>query len=165
LTDRPEIIALTKVDGLDDEMIQMQIDTVRAVAGKTQVLAISSSAHKGLTEVLRVLNTEVVKSRQVAESVDDNEEEIETISLSNAKIAESWKVDRVENEDGKIYFVVTGEKIEKFARTTNFGHYEAENRLRDIMKKMGIAHELRRRGAEGNSIIKIGNDEFTFLEQ
>ena len=165
LTDRPEIIALTKVDGLDDEIIQMQIDALKAVAGKTPVFAISSSAHKGLTEVLRALSVEVVKSRQVAESVDDETEEIETISLSNAKIAESWKVERVEDEEGKISFVVTGAKIEKFARTTNFGHYEAENRLRDIMKKMGISHELRRRGAEGKSIIHIGDKEFTFLEQ
>ncbi|MEI6054410.1 MAG: Obg family GTPase CgtA [Candidatus Saccharibacteria bacterium] len=55
--------------------------------------------------------------------------------------------------------------MEKFARTTNYGHYEAENRLRDIMKKMGISHELRRRGVEGDSIIRIGDNEFTFLEQ
>jgi GTP-binding protein len=165
LTDRPEIIALTKVDGLDDEIIQMQIDAVKAVAGKTPVFAISSSAHKGLTEVLRALNIEVVKSRQITESVDDDEEEVETISLSNSKIAESWKVERIEDEEGKISFAVTGEKIEKFARTTNFGHYEAENRLRDIMKKMGISHELRRRGAEGASIVRIGDSELTFLEQ
>ena len=33
------------------------------------------------------------------------------------------------------------------------------------MKKMGISHELRRRGAEGTSIIRIGDSEFTFLEQ
>jgi len=164
LTDRPEIIALTKIDGLDADIVQMQIDAVKAVSGKTPVFAISSSSHQGLTEVLRALREKVIKSRELAELVDDDEEDIETISLSKTKIADTWKVDRIEDEEG-IHFVVTGEKIEKFARQTQFGGYEAENRLRDIMKKLGIGHELRRRGAEGNSIIQIGDNTFTLLEQ
>ena len=164
LVDRPEIIALTKIDGLDDDIIQMQIDAVKAVAGKTPVFAMSSVAHKGLNEVLRALRKKVVESRQVVDLEIDDEEEIETISLGNDKIAESWTVDRIE-EDGKIIFVIYGEKIEKFARRTTFGYYEAENRLRDILKKLGIAHELRRRGAEGNSVIRISDNEFTFIEQ
>ena len=59
-----------------------------------------------------------------------------------------------------------GEKIEKFARRTNFnGTWQDVNRLRDIMKKMGISHELTRQGAVGNSIVVIGNNEFSFVEQ
>jgi len=98
--------------------------------------------------------------------IDDDSEEIETITLGKAKIAESWAVERVEDEeDGSIYYEVTGEKVEKFARRTDFSNYEGVNRLRDIMKKLGIAHELRRRGAEGTSIIRISDSEFPFLEQ
>ena len=164
LTDRPEIITLTKIDGLDDDIVQMQIDVVKAVAGNTPVFAISSTAHKGLTEVLRALRQKVIEARQVDVDVDDGEEEVETISLGKEKIAESWAVDRIEDDNG-IYFVVTGEKIERFARRTNFDNYEGVNRLRDIMKKLGIAHELRRRGAEGDSIIQISDNKFTFLEQ
>lgn len=164
LTDRPEIIALTKIDGLDDDIVQMQIDALKAVVGKTPVFAISSNAHKGLTEVLRALRQKVTESRKLSETIEEDDEEIETISLSNAKIAESWSVDRVD-EDDKIIFIVSGDKIERFARRTKFESYEGVNRLRDIMKKLGIAHELRRRGAEGDSIIRIGDQEFTFLEQ
>jgi GTP-binding protein len=164
LKDRPEIIALTKTDGLDEDIIQMQIDAVKAVAGKTPVFAISSVAHQGLTEVLRALRQKVIESRKVIEIIEDESEEIETISLGPAKIAEIWDVKRVSDENG-VNFVVTGEKIEKFARRTDFSNFEGVNRLRDIMKKLGIAHELRRQGAEGDSIIKIGDNEFTFLEQ
>lgn len=165
LINRPEIIALTKIDGLDDDIVQMQIDSVKEVAGNVPVYAISSSAHKGLTEVLRALQSKVVESRELMKLIDDEDDEtIETISLDKSKVAEAWQVERID-EDGVIYFVVSGEKIEKFARRTNFGNYEGENRLRDIMKKLGIAHELRRRGAEGDSVVKIGDSEFTFLEQ
>lgn len=164
LAERPEIIAITKIDGLDTDIVQMQIDAVKAVSDKTQVFAISAVAHQGLTEVLRALRDKVIESRAIIEEIASDDEELETISLSTAKLAEGWSVEKVETEEG-IRFVVTGEKIEKFARRTDFSNFEGVNRLRDIMKKLGISHELRRQGAEGNSIIRIGDSEFPFLEQ
>jgi GTP-binding protein len=165
LTDRPEIIALTKIDGLDDDIVQMQIDNVKAVAGNIPVFAISSSAHRGLKDVLRAVRHQVIESRKIVDLINEEEDDIETISLGKAKIAEAWTVERIEDEELGIYFVVKGEKIEKFARQTNFDNYEGANRLRDIMKKLGITHELRRRGVEGTSIIQIGDSKFTYLEQ
>ena len=86
------------------------------------------------------------------------------ISLNNDEKALAWHIKKVD-EDGKTVFVVKGHKIEKFARRTQFDNFEGVNRLRDIMKKMGITHALTRVGAEGTSIIRIGLDEFTLLEQ
>ncbi len=165
LNDRPEVIALTKIDGLDDDIIQMQIDAVKEVAGDKPVFAISSVAHKGLKEVMRELRRQVVAARLVVISDEENEDEgIATITLGKEKLSEAWLVEKIEEEDRVIY-QVTGPKIEKFAVRTDFANYEGANRLRDIMKKLGIAHELRRQGAEGNSIIRIGKSEFTLLEQ
>lgn len=165
LGDRPEVIALTKIEGLDDDIVQMQIDAVKAVAGDIPVFAISSTAHKGLNEVLRALRQKVLAVREADELREEDEDtDLVTISLDNEKIASAWTVEKVEDED-KVFYRVTGEKIEKFARRTNFDNYEGVNRLRDILKKLGIAHQLRRAGAEGNSVIRIGDSEFTFLEQ
>ncbi|QWQ32067.1 DUF1967 domain-containing protein [Candidatus Minimicrobia naudis] len=60
-----------------------------------------------------------------------------------------------------------GAKIEKFARRTNFDQFESVNRLRDIMRKMGITHELLRRWrAMGDSLVQIGESmPFTLVEQ
>lgn len=93
------------------------------------------------------------------------DEEFETISLGENQIAEGWTVEKRNDEDGNVYFLVVGDKIEKFARRTDFENFEGVNRLRDIMKKLGINHELRRSGAEGDSVIRIGDSEFTFHEQ
>ena len=164
LSDRPEVIALTKVDGLDDDIIQMQIDELKKVAGKTPIFAISSSAHKGLTEVLRELNKKVIKSREIAVLVEDEDDEIETISLSVQAKADAWTVEKVDEEGDKPHFIIRGEKIERFAKRTDFKRYDNVNRLRDIMKKLGINHELRRQGVEGDSVIHIGDSRFTFLE-
>ncbi|MBC7943610.1 GTPase ObgE [Candidatus Saccharibacteria bacterium] len=167
LNNRPEVIALTKVDGLDDDIIQMQIDAVKAVAGDVPVFAISSSAHKGLKEVLRTLRKTVVEARRVAveDDIDVLEDGYESITLGENQIAEGWTVEQQVSDEGQPYFLVVGDKIEKFARRTDYANFEGVNRLRDIMKKLGITHELRRKGAESNSIIRIGDDEFTYYEQ
>ena len=76
----------------------------------------------------------------------------------------AWSVKKIINDAGDEVFVVKGHKIEKFARRTRFETHEGVNRLRDIMKKMGITHALKREGAEGDSVIRIGLDEFTLIE-
>lgn len=167
LATRPEIIALTKAEGIDDELIAMQRDAVKAVAGDdAQIFVVSSSAHKGLTEVLRALRDKVQAVRTAALEKEefelDVDDDIETISLGENQIAEAWTVEK-DSETG--VFIVRGDKIEKFARRTNFDGFENVNRLRDIMNKMGINHELSRAGAVGDSVIRIGDSEFTLLEQ
>ncbi|HRJ06173.1 MAG TPA: GTPase ObgE [Candidatus Saccharibacteria bacterium] len=165
LTGRPEVVALTKTEGLDDEMIGMQVDEIKKVAGHERIFAISSTAHKGLNEVLRELKMQVETARAKAtEETDSEDDGIHRITLSDDQKAQAWTVKRVEEENRPV-FVVRGHKIEKFARRTNFEGYENINRLRDIMKKMGITHELKRAGAEGDSIIRIGRAEFTLVEQ
>ena len=86
--------------------------------------------------------------------------EIPTISLNPKELKDTWKVEKL--EDGK--FLVTGEKIEKFARRTDLNNYASVNRLRDIMKKLGIRAELTSQGAEPESIISIAGKEFTLVE-
>ncbi|MGE5310023.1 MAG: GTPase ObgE [Sphaerimonospora mesophila] len=161
LAAKPEIVALTKTDAVDDEIIAMQTEVLAGVTN-SPVLAISSSAHRNLTEVLRrlvqVVQTE--KAERLAELESDDEEAIPTISLSQSQLDEAWTVEKL---DG--YFLVTGAKIEKFAARTDFGNIHGVNRLRDIMRKMGIMHELNRQGAASNSLIKIGDYEFTLMEQ
>lgn len=163
LMERPEVIALTKTEGLDDDIVQMQIDAVKQVAGKdAEVFAISSSAHKGLAEVLRALRDKVRAERELQEEIAETEEAMPVIGLNDAQVAESWTV-RKDEETG--VFIVEGDKIEKFARRTNYNNFEGLNRLRDIMKRMGILHELNRLGATGESIIEIAGKEMTLIEQ
>ncbi len=167
LTNHPEIIAITKTEGLDQEIIDMQINAVKAVAGDVPVFAISAVAHKGLIEVLRALRVKVEEGKKkAAEEVEEIDEGIETISLNSEQISEAWSVEKTTDaETGDVVYVVTGEKIERFSERTDFGNYEAENRLRDIMKRMGISQELKRQGADGKSVVRIGDGELTLVEQ
>ena len=163
LLNRPEIIALTKTEGMDTEIIDFQISKLRKVAGDSQIFAISSSAHQGLKEVLRALRKQVEDFRSLQNEAEDNEEDedITIISLSKEDINKAWFVEF--NEEEGVYEVF-GDKIEKFARRTNFMNIHGVNRLRDILRKMGIEHELRRMGAENSSIISISGNQFELVD-
>jgi len=162
LLTRPEVVALTKAEGLDDDIVEMQVKAVKeAMDNKGEVFVISSSAHQGLTEVLRALSKKVETARAIEKEINE-EDEIPTISLSDSQIADAWTV---EKDDETGHFVVKGDKVEKFARRTDFSNFEGVNRLRDILKKLGVNHELSRAGAVGDSIVEIDGHEFTLLEQ
>lgn len=160
LAEKAEIVALTKIDAVDDEIVAMQSTALQNVT-QAPIFAISSSAHKNTTEVLRALVEAVNAAKtQIPDEDVSEESEIPTISLSDKQLDEAWQVEK----QGEIY-VVTGPKIEKFARRTDFENVHGVNRLRDIMRKMGIVHELVRQGAAGDSVVEIAGHEFTMLEQ
>jgi len=164
LAERPEVIALTKVEGLDDDIIKMQLDELNKVAPKSaEVFTISAVAHKGVTEVLRALRGKVKDARLANDTEEQAEEDgLDVITLGKDQLDEKW--DTSYDAENQIW-TVTGAKIEKFARRTNYDQFESVNRLRAIMRKMGIYHHLVREGATGASIIRIGASEFTLLEQ
>ena len=174
LATRPEIIALTKCEGLDDEIIAMQSTALQNVANGLPVLAISSQTHAGVTELLRLLRREVTDYRaREAELIEEEGDELPVIALDAQAASDAWTVERVVgaepdnvNDEETISFIIHGAKIEKFARRTNFDQFESVNRLRDIMRKMGIAHELIRQGAVGETVVQIGESmPFTLVEQ
>ena len=89
-----------------------------------------------------------------------------TITLSSREKANTWHVEKQPPSDmGIVIYKVTGPKIEKFSRRTDFNNFEGVNRLRDIMRRFGIEHELIRQGATGDSIIRIAGNKFTLMEQ
>lgn len=167
LLDRPEVVALTKTEGLDEEIITMQMEAIRAVADeKVELFAISATAHRGLKEVLRALRRAVTTVRTVTDEPDQEAEDLPVIGLTDAQRESAWTIEVTEDEEGEMIYLVSGDKIEKFARRTNFDNFEGLNRLRDIMKKFGISHELTRKGAVGESWIQIGDNQlFTLIEQ
>ncbi|HXH04925.1 MAG TPA: GTPase ObgE [Candidatus Nitrosotenuis sp.] len=152
LNERPEVVALTKTEGMDEELIGMQRTALEGVIEQgSEIFIISSSAHIGIEPLLRRLAQQVVAAREAEKEVIEEEDEMPTIALSEVEKEDAWKV-RV--EEGR--FIVTGVKIEKFAARTDYGNVHSVNRLRDIMRKMGIIHELVRAKAKGDDIVSFG---------
>ncbi|MBI1146893.1 GTPase ObgE [Candidatus Saccharibacteria bacterium] len=181
LKDRPEIVALTKCEGVDNEIIEMQSQAIREVNPSAYIYSISAVSKKGVDDLLRALWQDIKiakEKKQEQENVtadivledDANTKHqitqngikgVPVISLSSHELKNTWTVTR--GDDG--VFHVTGEKIEKFARRTDMGNYASVNRLRDILKKLGIRAELTNQGATQDSIIEISGKTFTLVEQ
>jgi len=151
LSKRPQIVALTKIEGLPEDGIAQQIASLkRVVPARTPIFAISSQAHIGVQDLLRAALKMVVAARKKVIK-DKKESDVPVIGLNAEQEALSW---RVQQKEGM--FVVSGSKIEKFAGRTNFTSEPGRRRLRDIMRRMGITHELERQGIKSGDTIVIG---------
>jgi GTPase len=152
LIKRPEIIALTKVEGLDNEIIDdLMIQLEKVAPPGTPMFAISAQSGEGLQQLLFAIKDAVklVRSQPEEELIDDA---LPVLKLQDT--TDEWKV----SKQGDRY-IVSGQKIEQFARRTDFSNDEGVQRLRDIMRRMGIMHELVRQGIDPDQFIQLGHSE------
>lgn len=153
LASKPQIIALNKIEGFDDEIIADKIAQIKKVTPKNaQIFAISAQAKQGIDEVMRAADK--LSQKEHTKKTKDKKEDIPVLTLEN--VPEAWKLVRSADR-----FIVTGKKIERFARRTDMTDFHGEQRLRDIMRKMGIMRELKRQGAEAEQKIIIGRPKIT----
>lgn len=87
LAKRPELVVLTKTEGVDDEIIGMQMKAILDQNPDAKIMKISASAHQGLTEVLRELwhIIEANKEEEPAPETPEAEEEIPVITLKQTE--------------------------------------------------------------------------------
>lgn len=157
LSKRPQLVAITKTEGVDLKQQKKLIDQLLAIVPKkTTVFALSAASGEGLKEVLYALK----KMATLEQAKKRRKQTTEVIPvLQIPKTDEAW---HLREENGK--FIVTGRKIEKFAQRTDFNNISGVQRLRDIMRKMGIMHELERKKIEPGQKIVIGADAIHTIE-
>jgi GTPase len=155
LTDRPQLVALNKTDGMDKDIVADLSEQLRKVMPEgTPVYAISAQSGAGIKPLLYALKETILAYRQKV--ADEPEDDVPVLRITDQSLA--WRVSVV--DDG---YMVTGTKVEKFAARTNFDNEEGVGRLRDIMRKMGVMHELQRQGIVAGQKVRIGGfGEFDF---
>lgn len=150
LSQKPQVVAMTKIDLVEDKEIEKAKKAIKKLS-KSDPLTISNVKKIGLKDLLNKVKQKVQEERAVAQKIaEDLDEEIPVYSLKKSE--PEWTVIKL----GEGSFKVKGKKIEKFAIRTDFSSHAAMNRLRIIMRKMGITHELERQGAKVNDSIAIG---------
>lgn len=156
LAKKPEIIAITKVEGLDQDIIDDQIAKIKAVTKRTaKIFAISSQAGLGVKPLLYAVSEVVTKERAKIEKTTKNDK------LPVIKLTDTSRAFNVTKKRG--YYLVTGENIEKFAHRTDFENAQGVQRLRDIMRRAGAMHELERKKIKPGDTVQIADiDSFTY---
>jgi GTP-binding protein len=156
ISKRPQIVAVSKIDGLDKKRVSSQVNKLKKVVPKgVSILAISSSSKEGVKALLRDVQKLVEKNQK--KTLKKAKQELPVIGLKDDP--NSWNIQKQPNG-----FIVVGGKIESFARRTDFDDRYGRQRIKDIMKKMGIIKELERHGIKPEETIRIGDPEIGRLE-
>jgi GTP-binding protein len=152
LSDKAQIVVLTKIDTiLPDQVAEAEKQLKKVLPKGQQLFKISSQAHQGLKDLLYATHALVQAERKRQEeelAAADPNEGLPVLTLDDA--ANGWNVEK----QGDI-FVVSGPKIDKFSVRTDFGNEESIARLRDIMRRQGIFHELSRKRAKPGDTIRL----------
>ncbi len=153
LSSKPQLVALTKIDGLDKDIVELQLNELKAILPKkTPLFAISSKSKEGVPELLFAVKDYVVKARQKQSKIDAKDRS--SLPIITLKRDDVWQVAKM--DEG---FKITGKRIERFASRTDFSNYHAVERLRDIMRKMGIMHQLARQEVKVGDKIQVGDSK------
>lgn len=152
LSARPQVVALTKIEGLDADIVKDQLTKLKKIVPKETVLtAISAPKKEGIPALLRTVR-DIVEAERLRERTAEAAvaaPDVPVLTLGDQE--EAWEV--IKEED---IFVVRGPKIERFAGRTDFNSPAGVERLRDIMQRQGIMHQLVRQGINPGDTIRIG---------
>lgn len=155
LAQKRQIVVFSKIDLILPEELAVKRAALEKVLPKdAQLFAISSQAHENLNPMLYAVREAVdTERRRQAEKAPEEK----TVPVLRLKDQSSWRVSR----EGDT-FIVSGSKIERFAVRTDFENEEAVRRLRVIMRKQGIEHELRRQGIEPGNTVRFSGGNFEY---
>lgn len=155
LTERPQIIAANKMDMPDAsdnlEMFKEQLGE------DIPVYEISALTKEGLRDILFAIADQLDAIPKVAPKMDEVEEKV---IYRHTKEDAPFEITR--DDDGA--YVLSGVKIEKLFKMTDFARDEAVQRFSRQIRGMGVDKALRERGAKDGDTIRLLDFEFEFIE-
>lgn len=161
LAERPQIVAANKMDMPQaEENLEAFREQVRALKGdEIEIMPISSLTKQGIQELLyKAMDMlERLPETHVEEVADVEERKIYRYKKKEEK--PSFTIRR-ENDT----FIVESEAIEGMLKRMQMTSHDAILRFARTLRRMGVDEELRKRGAEDGTIIRIGDFEFEFVE-
>ncbi|OLS41547.1 GTPase ObgE [Bacillus sp. MRMR6] len=158
LTERPQVIVANKMDIPEAE------ENLKKFKEKLEddfpVFPISAVTRKGLRDLLFSIADKI---EQTPEFPLDHEEEdtgVHRVLYKHEADPEAFFITR--DPDGS--FVISGEKVEKLFKMTNFQTEESVRRFARQLRGLGVDEALRAKGAKDGDIVKLLEFEFEFIE-
>ncbi|MBD1223777.1 GTPase ObgE [Virgibacillus halodenitrificans] len=152
---RPQIIAANKMDmpGASEnlELFKTKIDS------EIPVYEISALTKEGVRDILFAI-ADMLES--IPKSAPELEENDEKVIYRYQKEDAPFQISR--DDDGA--YVLSGDKIEKLFKMTDFARDEAVQRFSRQLRGMGVDEALRKRGAKDGDTIRLLDYEFEFIE-
>ena len=153
LTQRPQLIALNKIDVPDGRELA---DFVKAdlEARGYKVFEVSAASREGLKELNYALAQLVEDHRKEVAATSPKRQKVQLMNASKRDEKEFTVTQEVWND--QIVYRVLGSKPERWVAQTMFGNEEAVGYLGDRLAKIGLEDELFRAGAIAGDTVVIG---------
>jgi GTPase len=159
LTERPQIIVANKMDmpGAEENLAKFK----EKLKDDYPVFPISALTRKGLRDLLYSIADKIEQTPEFP-LVEEKEEDtsVHRVVYKHEAEQEEFFINR--EPDGS--FVITGEKIERLFKMTDFSRDESVQRFARQLRSMGVDEALREKGAEDGATVKLLDYEFEFIE-
>jgi GTP-binding protein len=151
LEDRPRLVVINKIDIPDGrdlaEMVRPDLE-----ARGYPVFEVSAVTREGLPELIYAL-AETVEEHRLATPV---REATRAVVRPRAVDDTGFTIER----DDEGVFVISGVRVERWVRQTNFDNDEALGYLADRLERLGVEDALAKKGAQPGDPVRIGTQEF-----
>ncbi|MGG1677565.1 GTPase ObgE [Neobacillus sp. NRS-1170] len=158
LTERPQIIVANKMDmpGAEENLATFK----EQLEEDYPIFPISAITRKGLRELLFAVADKIEETPEFPLEHEEEDTGVHRVLYKHEKDPDAFHISR--ESDGS--FVVSGEKIEKLFKMTNFSREESVRRFSRQLRGLGVDEALRQRGAKDGDIVKLLDFEFEFIE-
>lgn len=156
LSQRPQLIALNKIDLEDGETIAKMVRPEFEKMG-LDVFEVSAISKQGLKELSFAL------SALIDEHSETQADAREIISLVKQEPSDEFEVKAENSSEGAI-FRITGVKPERWVAQTDFSNDEAVGYLAERLAKLGVEERLMKTGAKAGSTVIIGSENGVLFE-
>jgi GTP-binding protein len=154
---KPQLVALTKIEGMDAAELAAKTKTLQKAAGKkVQIYAISAAAHLHIDALLHDVLPLVLVARAERASAAS---EAAIPVIDEATQPELWRIEK----SGHTY-TIYGEKLEGFGRRTDWSNDASVERLRDILRKEGVVKQLTREGIAEGDVVRLGDKDLPWFD-
>ncbi|WHY90666.1 GTPase ObgE [Neobacillus cucumis] len=158
LTERPQIIVANKIDMPDAEENLQKFK--ERLEDNYPIFAISALTRKGLRDLLFAIADKLEETPEFPLEHEEEQTGVHRVLYKHEKDPDHFKITR--EPDGS--FVVSGEKVERLFKMTDFSREESVRRFSRQLRGLGVDDALRQRGAKDGDIVKLLEFEFEFIE-
>ncbi|WP_026572315.1 GTPase ObgE [Bacillus sp. UNC438CL73TsuS30] len=158
LTERPQIIVANKIDMPDAEENLQKFK--ERMEDEYPIFPISALTRKGLRDLLFAIADKLEETPEFPLEHEEEQTGVHRVLYKHEKDPDHFKITR--EPDGS--FVVSGEKVERLFKMTDFSREESVRRFSRQLRGLGVDDALRQRGAKDGDIVKLLEFEFEFIE-
>lgn len=159
LTERPQIIVANKMDMPDaEENLQVFKEKLNE---EYPIFPISALTKSGLRDLLFAIADKLEQTPEFPLiEVEEEDTGIHRVVYKHEAEQDEFFINR--ESDGS--FVLSGEKLERLFKMTDFSRDESVRRFSRQLRGMGVDEALRAKGAKDGDTVKLLNYEFEFVE-